>query len=134
MEIIEKPVPYWPGYYARSDGTIRRPNGVVLMGSSNNNGYRCFRAKRKNWRRFYTQWVHRFVALAWVPNPRPDIFVEVDHIDRDPNNNKPSNLRWLSRSLNMLNNGARNTGFDSKMNKYYSRVTALKKVFFFGLL
>ena len=132
MDIIEKPVPYWPGWYAREDGLLRKPDGTILTGSPNKHGHLCFRARKSTWKFHYTQWVHRFVAFAWIPNPRPDIFWEVDHIDRNPANNQPSNLRWLNRTLNMLNNGARNTGFDRRYGKYYSRVFAHKKCNFIG--
>ena len=47
--------------------------------------------------------VHRAVALAFVPNPDPDRFSEVDHIDRDKLNNHYSNLRWVDRLTNMQN-------------------------------
>ena len=107
--MIEKPVPYWPGWFAREDGVLRKPNGNLMVGTQTKWGHRCFPARKSTWKYFYTQWVHRFVAMAWVPNPRPDIFRLVDHIDRDATNNKPSNLRWITYQLNSLNNGGRNT-------------------------
>ena len=48
-------------------------------------------------------YLHRIVADACVPNPRPDIFDVVDHIDHDPLNNDPSNLRWVNAHLNHNN-------------------------------
>jgi hypothetical protein len=46
---------------------------------------------------------HRLVANAFITNPRPDIFTDVDHIDRDPSNNKVENLRFCTARCNILN-------------------------------
>ena len=47
--------------------------------------------------------LHRLVALAFVDNPRPDIFATVDHKDHNTLNNAPENLRWVNPQLNRLN-------------------------------
>lgn len=46
-------------------------------------------------------WVHRLVAEAFIPNPEGK--PEVDHIDTCVTNNVVTNLRWATRSDNMLN-------------------------------
>ena len=46
---------------------------------------------------------HRLVATAFCLNPRPDIFIQVDHIDQCTHNNHANNLRWLNNQLNHLN-------------------------------
>ena len=45
--------------------------------------------------------VHRLVAMAFVNNPNPSEFTEVNHIDEDPTNNKADNLEWCNRRYNM---------------------------------
>lgn len=45
--------------------------------------------------------IHRLVAEAFIPNPNNH--PHIDHIDGDKTNNVASNLRWVSRSMNMLN-------------------------------
>ena len=45
--------------------------------------------------------VHRLVAIAFLENP--DNLREVDHIDRNIQNNKLENLRWCSRTQNCNN-------------------------------
>ena len=47
--------------------------------------------------------VHRIVAYAFHGNPPTDQHV-VDHIDTNRRNNRPENLRWLTRLENALNN------------------------------
>jgi len=47
--------------------------------------------------------VSRLVALHYLPNPENKS--EVDHIDRDKDNNHISNLRWATRQENCDNRG-----------------------------
>lgn len=45
--------------------------------------------------------VHRLVAMAFVENPNPGLFTEINHIDENPQNNKAENLEWCDRQYNM---------------------------------
>ncbi|MDT8853028.1 NUMOD4 motif-containing HNH endonuclease [Pantoea dispersa] len=45
--------------------------------------------------------VHRLVALSFSTGAHPDLVV--DHKDGNPRNNHFSNLRWVTRSLNLMN-------------------------------
>lgn len=47
--------------------------------------------------------VHRIVATAFHGEPRDSHYV-VDHIDTNCRNNRPENLRWLTRLENVLKN------------------------------
>ena len=59
-------------------------------------------------------WVHRLVAIAFVKNPNKRVFKCVDHIDGDTENNDASNLRWISKRLNAINQKrAKNVHFNS---------------------
>ena len=49
--------------------------------------------------------VHRIIATAFHGDP-PDPKYVVDHIDSNCRNNRPENLRWLTRLENSLNNPA----------------------------
>ncbi|MBK24696.1 MAG: HNH endonuclease [Halobacteriovorax sp.] len=51
------------------------------------------------------QRVHRIVATAFHGNPPESDYV-VDHIDTNCRNNRPENLRWVTRLENSLNNPA----------------------------
>ena len=44
--------------------------------------------------------VHRLVADAFVDNPDPDHLTVVNHKDRNPLNNKASNLEWCDQQYN----------------------------------
>lgn len=47
--------------------------------------------------------IHVLVAVAFVENPDPENFSEVDHIDRVRDNPVATNLRWIDREGNMNN-------------------------------
>jgi hypothetical protein len=94
-----------PGYTVSNKGNMRGPNGPlkprkcgVYWGM---NRWLSDAKKRKNHK------IHRLVALAFVHNPRPDIFDVVDHIDQNKSNNHHTNLRWVNTQLNLLNNSGR---------------------------
>lgn len=99
MKRIEN-IPGFPGYYITSCGRVwsykrnkfREPqkdkDGYPSVLLSNN-------GKLKNFR------IHRLVAMAYVPNP--ENLPEVDHIDRNKENNCVNNLRWVSREENNKN-------------------------------
>ena len=66
-------------------------------------------------------YVHRLVAIAFVRNPTPAEFDQVDHIDRsksNPDSNKASNLRWLNRKLNLMNRSTKNYEYKKRFRNY----------------
>ena len=46
------------------------------------------------------KYVHRIVALHFVPNHDPVTLIEIDHIDGDKQNNVWTNLRWVTSKYN----------------------------------
>lgn len=44
--------------------------------------------------------IHRLVARAFMPNPE-DFILEINHIDRNPENNSLDNLEWCTRQKNV---------------------------------
>lgn len=48
-------------------------------------------------------YVHRLVAETFIENP--ENLSEIDHIDKNKENNNVSNLRWYSRAANAARNG-----------------------------
>lgn len=46
------------------------------------------------------RYVHHLIAAAWLP-PRPSPRHEIDHKDECRANNRPDNLRWLTKQQNI---------------------------------
>lgn len=80
--------------YPREGKHLRKDDNVWTFGKPNEKtGYMEIAGQR----------VHRIVAFAFLGNPPTDQYV-VDHIDTNRRNNRPENLRWLTRLENALNN------------------------------
>lgn len=88
-------------YAIRTDGQVRDLRSGRLMTGSCSNGYR--RIQLVNPDGFKSFFVHRLVALAFLPNP--ENLPEVDHINRIPHDNRTENLRWCSDDLQNQNKG-----------------------------
>lgn len=59
--------------------------------------------KEKGYFNFSTELVHRIVATAFH-GPQPSEKHIIDHIDTNKKNNRPQNLRWITRLENILLN------------------------------
>ena len=83
-----------------SVGRVRIPIGKVMgyrikTGLISDNGYVKVYCCGKNY------YLHRVVALAFIPNPNN--YPEIDHINGIRDDNRAENLRWVNRSMNMAN-------------------------------
>ena len=76
--------------------------------------YRAGLSKNKKKQKFY---IHRLIALAYIPNP--DNKPEVDHINRIRNDNRIENLRWATHSENNQNKSEYNNNTSGTQNVYY---------------
>lgn len=106
MEEIWKDCKYYEDLYEISNlGRVRsKRTNTIIAQHSNGSGYmavslylepdgRHGKCKR--------EYVHRLVALTFIPNP--DNKPQVDHIDTVRSNNEVSNLRWVTPSENNNN-------------------------------
>lgn len=46
--------------------------------------------------------IHRIVAMLFLPKPKSDKHIEVNHKDLDKTNNKHTNLVWVTKSENII--------------------------------
>lgn len=86
--------------WVREDGCVYLPqsgsnNAHWTFGCKNSRGYLVVKIKGKPYK------VHRLVAECYIPNPENKH--EVDHLNRNPSDNRIENLRWATRSDNMRN-------------------------------
>ena len=72
-----------------------------------------------------TRYVHDLVAAAFI-GPRPEGH-DIDHLDRDRANNSPDNLRYVSRSANLHNGGAKGFGYCKVTGKWDARISRNNK-------
>jgi len=87
----------YPNYEVSRGGLIRRiGSDVTRKLCVHKSGY--VQTQLRNRTGVRTFLVHRLVALAFVPNPKQELFV--DHINSNKQNNAVENLRWVDLATN----------------------------------
>ncbi len=81
-------------FYNNAEGFIRK-NGTDRL------GYKWIGLRKPGLKSPTHSLIHRLVALHFVPNPNPDLYLEVNHIDGNKENNYYENLEWCTRSYNV---------------------------------
>lgn len=132
---IWKPVKYYEGSYLISNygrvksisRTLYKSDGVTICGyvkehyitqHDNGNGYLFVNLWKNN--KPKREYVHRLVALSFIPNP--DKLPQVNHKDEDKQNNFVDNLEWCTCSYNnSYGTKIQRTIETSKQNGVYSR-------------
>lgn len=95
---IWKDIKGYPNYQISNQGRVWSTyRQRCLKPYKNNSGYLAthliaINGKRKN------ELIHRLVALAFIDNPEGK--PEVNHIDRNKENNNVENLEWVTHSEN----------------------------------
>lgn len=90
-----------PGIYATKSGDIYRKyyqNRYIKLRYNTCYGY-YYCGIVVNGKRV-TMRVHRVIALTWIPNPDPEKYTIVMHIDNNKQNNNIDNLKWGTISEN----------------------------------
>ena len=99
----------YPKYLIYDDGRVwskgfdKKHKSRYLKHTDNGKGYMYVGLTNENNDKVVNHTIHRLVALHYIPNPNN--YKEVDHIDRDKNNNHVSNLRWCNAHINKQNLG-----------------------------
>lgn len=106
--ILDNKYYYFEKYECSNTGLIRYKESKKLVKIFDS--YRHNR-KKQHWKRcflyfdmdhYYKVSVHRIIAFTFIPNPDPDKYIEVNHIDGNPENNNVDNLEWVTKSQNMI--------------------------------
>ena len=111
MEEIWRDIPGYEGYQASNTKQIRSVDRVVVFSNGTQHWYKGQIMKQQVYDKYHRlkvggkmEFVHKLVALAF-----PDICgvpfegSVIDHIDRNPENNVPENLRYVTCSENTRN-------------------------------
>ena len=88
-------IPNFPNYEINKLGEVRHiPTGKILKQTNHSAGYKQVSLHRVR------HYVHRLVAMTFIPNPLNKS--HVNHIDGDKANNNIINLEWATPSENTL--------------------------------
>lgn len=89
----------WNGYLVSRQGRIIGKNGKEMHPSIGTDGYPevCVRINNKS----KVKYLHRIVGPLFLVNPKPSEYTELDHISGQKTDCRVSNLRWVSRSINI---------------------------------
>lgn len=94
----------YPGfekYKASYLGKIKNPRGKFIKGHQEPKGY--IRIKLSCNKKTLRKYAHVIIAEHFVPNPNPESYDQVDHINHKRDDNPAYNLRWSNNHLNQLN-------------------------------
>lgn len=114
----------FPSAQVSSFGRLRRTNGPIRTLHHDNKGYSRVILTQATVP--HTLYLHRLVALAFVPNPGD--LPEVDHKDGNPRHNQADNLLWITHQDNIAAAIARKGGHWRKGIPNTAVMTAITRV------
>lgn len=128
------PVRDYPRYEVSNLGKVKNiTTGLFLKNTLLKIGYHQVATSNENGRKKW--YIHRLVALHFVPNPSQ--LPNVDHINRDRLDNRASNLRWCNQSQNTINQSSRQerrlysrfrgVTFNQQTQKWVAQITHKRK-------
>lgn len=93
---IWKPIKGYKGYEISNFGNIKRFGRLLKLSAWNN--YKVIRLRSNGNEK--TMYVHRLVAMTFIPNPSNKPMV--NHIDGNKLNNNSENLEWCTKQENEI--------------------------------
>ena len=86
-------------YYVSNFGRVINMTTKRILKPALRSGYLCVGLCKNG--KMKTFPIHRLVALCFIVNPND--YICVDHIDTNKTNNSPTNLRWCTNQMNIMN-------------------------------
>jgi len=141
MEEVWKDITDFPNYEVSNLGNVRnkKSNRVLKPREcKRRNHYICYDVGLYNDTRSkgYHKKIHRLVAEAFID--KEDGKNIIDHIDRNPANNRVNNLRWVNHYDNAVNSNTRcdnqlgHKNICIKYNRFIVEITRNKQEVFYG--
>jgi hypothetical protein len=78
----------------------RTVSGQIFNGSVDNGGYIKFDLSKDGVVK--TLRLHQLIAMTYIPNPNPNFYTHVNHMDGDNSNNWLLNLEWCTNRFNII--------------------------------
>lgn len=97
--LMFKEIPNFSGYLINEKGVVINQRTRKRL-TPNNSGKGYMQVQFRDKKNYF---VHRLVAITFIPNPENKPCV--DHIDGDKGNNQADNLRWVTVSENYYSHG-----------------------------
>jgi hypothetical protein len=123
-----KKIQHYQLYSVSNLGNVRNDKtGKMLKQGLSPDDYKTVRLRGED-EKYVTKYVHRLVAIAFIPNVLNKS--EVDHINNDGKDNRVQNLRWASHQENCFNtsmnisntSGAKGVSYHKKSNKWQANI------------
>ena len=131
VKSLDRIVPFKRG---GPNATKKVKGQILIQGLTNTKRLQVKFWKNSDYKHFY---VHRLVAMAFIPNPNN--LPEVNHKDFNPVNNRADNLEWMTSYDNIIDykkafskTGEMHITFEKDTKKYRLRIPINGKTKFFG--